>query len=45
MEMREVIRACADLDLTLEPVRPESERTRRSMLVLTPHRGGEILVS
>jgi cytochrome P450 len=42
MEMREVLRAAADL--RIRPVRPESERTRRSMLVLTPHRGGEVLV-
>jgi len=42
MEMREVLRAAADL--TIRPVRPEGERARRSMLVLTPHRGGEVLV-
>jgi cytochrome P450 family 135 len=42
MEMREVLRAAADL--SLRPVRPESERTRRSALVVTPHRGGEVLV-
>jgi cytochrome P450 len=42
MEMREVLRAAADL--TIRPVRPEPERARRSMLVLTPHRGGEVLV-
>ena len=42
MEMREVLRAAADL--TIRPVRPESERARRSMLVVTPHRGGEVLV-
>jgi cytochrome P450 len=42
MEMREVLRAAADL--TIRPVRPEGERARRSMLVLTPHRGGELLV-
>jgi hypothetical protein len=43
MEMREVIRASTDMNL--RPVRPEPERARRSMLVLTPHRGGEVLVS
>jgi cytochrome P450 family 135 len=43
MEMREVLRAAAPLQL--RPVRPEAERTRRSMLVLTPHRGGEVLVA
>jgi cytochrome P450 len=42
MEMREVLRAAADL--TIRPVRPEPERARRSALVLTPHRGGEVLV-
>jgi len=42
MEMREVLRAAADL--TLRPVRRAPERTKRSMLVLTPHRGAEVLV-
>jgi cytochrome P450 len=42
MEMREVLRAAAGL--TLRPVRPEPERARRSALVVTPHRGGEVLV-
>lgn len=42
MEMREVLRAAADL--TIRPVRPQPERTKRSMLVLTPHRGAEVLV-
>jgi cytochrome P450 len=42
MEMREVLRAAAGLDI--RPVRPEPERARRSALVVTPHRGGEILV-
>ena len=42
MEMREVLRVAADL--RIRPVRPEPERTRRSMLVLTPHRGAEVLV-
>jgi cytochrome P450 len=42
MEMREVLRAAARLKL--RPVRSESERARRSMLVVTPHRGGEVLV-
>jgi cytochrome P450 len=42
MEMREVLRAAADL--TLRPVRPEPERARRSALVVTPDRGGEVLV-
>ena len=42
MEMREVLRAAADL--TIRPVRPEPEQARRSALVVTPHRGGELLV-
>jgi cytochrome P450 family 135 len=42
MEMREVLSAAADL--RIRPVRPESERARRSALVVTPHRGGEVLV-
>ena len=42
MEMREVLRAAAEL--TIRPVRPEPERARRSALVVTPHRGGEVLV-
>ncbi len=43
MEMREVIRAAAPL--TIRPLRPRPERARRSMLVVTPERGGEIVVS
>jgi cytochrome P450 len=42
MEMREVLRAAADL--RIRPVRPESERARRSALVVTPDRGGEVIV-
>jgi cytochrome P450 family 135 len=42
MEMREVLRAAAEL--TIRPVRPEPERARRSALVVTPDRGGEVLV-
>jgi cytochrome P450 len=42
MEMREVLRASADL--MIRPVRPEPEQARRSALVVTPHRGGEVLV-
>jgi len=42
MEMREVLRAASGL--TLRPARAESERARRSMLVLTPNRGAEVLV-
>jgi cytochrome P450 len=42
MEMREVIRVAADL--SIRPARPEPEQPRRSALVVTPHRGGEVLV-
>ena len=42
MEMREVLRVAADL--SIRPVSPEPERARRSALVVTPHRGGEVLV-
>jgi hypothetical protein len=42
MEMREVLRAATGL--RLRPARPEAERARRSMLVLVPHRGAEVLV-
>jgi cytochrome P450 family 135 len=44
MEMREVIRAAAGLPRTLRPARRDPEHARRSMLVLVPHRGGELLV-
>jgi cytochrome P450 len=42
MELREVLRAAGDL--TIRPVRPEPERARRSLLVVVPERGGEVLV-
>jgi cytochrome P450 len=42
MEMREVLRAAADLDV--RPAQSEPERARRSMLVVTPERGGELFV-
>jgi cytochrome P450 len=42
MEMREVLRAATAL--TIRPVRPEPERARRSALVVTPHRGGDVLI-
>ena len=42
MEMREVLRAAGGL--SIGPVRPEPEEPRRSALVVTPSRGGEILV-
>ena len=42
MEMREVLRAAAGMPI--RPVRPEPERARRSMLVVVPDRGGEVVV-
>jgi cytochrome P450 len=42
MEIREALRAAADL--RIRPARPEPERARRSALVVTPHRGGEVVV-
>jgi cytochrome P450 family 135 len=42
MEMGEVLRAAAEL--RIRPVRPEPERAQRSALVVTPDRGGEVLV-
>jgi len=42
MEMREVLRAASGL--TLRPAHSDAERARRSMLVLVPHRGAEVLV-
>jgi cytochrome P450 family 135 len=42
MEMREVLRAAVET-LSIAPVRREPERARRSALVVTPHRGGEVL--
>jgi cytochrome P450 family 135 len=42
MEMREVLGAAADL--RVRPVRPEPERAQRSMLVVVPDRGGEVIV-
>jgi cytochrome P450 family 135 len=42
LEMREVLRVAAKLKL--RPVRGEGERARRSMLVVVPERGGEVLV-
>ena len=42
MEMREVLRAAAEL--TIRPLRAEPEQARRSALVVTPDRGGEVLV-
>jgi cytochrome P450 len=42
MEMREVVRATSGI--RLRPVRPAGERARRSMLVVVPDRGGEVIV-
>jgi cytochrome P450 len=44
MEMREVLRAAA-ARLDIQPVRPASESARRSALVVTPNRGGEVLAT
>jgi cytochrome P450 len=42
LEMREVLRAAASLDF--RPASREPERARRSMLVVVPERGGELIV-
>jgi cytochrome P450 len=42
MEMREVLGAAGDL--RIRPVRPDPERAQRSMLVVVPDRGGEVIV-
>jgi cytochrome P450 len=42
MEIREVLRAAGNM--RIRPVRPEPERARRSMLVVVPDRGGEMLI-
>jgi cytochrome P450 family 135 len=42
MELREVLRVAAELDF--RPGRAASEQARRSMLVVVPDRGGEIIV-
>jgi cytochrome P450 len=42
MEMREVLRAAAAVDF--RPARQRPERARRSMLVVVPERGGELIV-
>jgi cytochrome P450 len=42
MEMREVLRAASGLPL--RPARAAPERARRSMLVVVPDRGGELIV-
>jgi hypothetical protein len=42
MELREVLRVAAALNF--RPARPAPERARRSMLVVVPERGGEIIV-
>ncbi len=41
MEMREVLRAAASL--AIRPLAPAGERARRSMLVVVPERGAELL--
>ena len=42
MEMREVLRVACELPI--RPVRAESEQARRSMLVVVPDRGAEVVV-
>jgi cytochrome P450 family 135 len=42
LELREVLREAAALDL--RPARPRPERAKRSLLVVVPERGGEVLV-
>jgi cytochrome P450 len=42
MEMREVLKAAAELEL--RPAQSRPERSRRSMLVVVPSRGGELIV-
>jgi cytochrome P450 family 135 len=42
MELREVLGAAANL--RIRPLRIEAERARRSMLVVVPHRGGELVI-
>ncbi len=42
MEIREVLRAAAGM--RIRPLRPQPERARRSMLVVVPDRGGEVVV-
>lgn len=43
MELREVLREAARLDL--RPVRPRPERAKRSLLVVVPEHGGEVIVA
>jgi cytochrome P450 len=42
LELREIVREAAALEL--RPVRPQPERAKRSLLVVVPDRGGEVLV-
>jgi cytochrome P450 len=42
LELREIVREAAALEL--RPVRPRPERAKRSLLVVVPDRGGEVLV-
>ena len=42
MELREVLRVAAEM--RIQPLRAEGERARRSMLVVVPDRGGEVVV-
>jgi hypothetical protein len=42
LELREIVRDAAALEL--RPVRPQPERAKRSLLVVVPDRGGEVLM-
>jgi cytochrome P450 len=42
MQIREILRLAAQMKF--RPARPDSERARRSMLVVVPDRGAELLV-
>jgi cytochrome P450 len=42
MQIREILRVAAPI--RIRPARPDSERARRSMLVVVPHRGAELRV-
>jgi hypothetical protein len=42
MQIREILRAAARL--SIRPARRESERARRSMLVVVPNRGAELQI-
>jgi hypothetical protein len=43
LQLREVLRVAANL--TIRPVHPHPEPARRSLLVVVPAHGGQVLVS